>query len=103
MVASLVGGVLVAIAFLAIAVMRGGAAREPKPFWARGEAIESLAAVILVCMIALGFALVVSAVSAGWIPMLLGFAVAIVGCVIAFVLAPRQSASATSRIPAETA
>jgi hypothetical protein len=102
MITSLIGGALVAVAFVAIALMRGGAAREPKPIWARGEAIESLAAVFLVTMIALGFALVVSSVGTGWIAPLLGLAIAVVGSVVAAMLAPRPRDSEPSRIRAET-
>lgn len=97
MVGSLIGGGLVAFAFLAIAAMRGGAAREPKPLWARGEGIESLVAVVLVCMIALGVALVISSVGGGWIPLSLGLAVGLVGGVVAVILAPRPDAPEESR------
>jgi hypothetical protein len=90
MLMSLIGGALIAVSFLVIAALRGGAAREPKPFWARGEGIESM--VILVCFIALGFALVVSSVSMGLVPLLLGLAVAFVGSVIAVALVSRRSA-----------
>lgn len=92
MVRSLIGGALVGLAFVFIAALRGGAAREPKPFWARSEAIESMIAVLLVSMIALGLALVVSSVKGGWVPLVLGLAVAIAGMIVAIMMAPRRAA-----------
>lgn len=92
MVMSLIGGALVGLAFVFIAALRGGAAREPKPFWARSEAIESMIAVLLVSMIALGLALVVSSVKGGWVPLVLGLAVAIAGMIVAIMMAPRRAA-----------
>jgi hypothetical protein len=47
------------LAALFISLLRGRAARQPKPVWARTEAVESLVAVGLVTMIALGSALIV--------------------------------------------
>lgn len=105
MISALIGGALVALAFLSIALLRGGAAREPKPFWARGEAIESMVAVGLVCMLALGSSMVVSAVSSGWFALALGLAVAIVGSIGAILLAARRrdSAPGHAKAPARAA
>lgn len=89
MVLSLIGGALVALAFMFISALRGAASREPRPFWARGEAVESIVAVALVSMIALGLALVVSAARSGWIPPVLGLAVAFAGMIVAIMLARR--------------
>jgi hypothetical protein len=83
--------------------MRGGADREPKPLWARGEAIESMVAVGLVCMIAIGFALVLSTISGGWLAPLVGLAVAIGGSVLAVVMAPRRSEADPRRANAKAA
>jgi membrane protein YdbS with pleckstrin-like domain len=91
MIMSLIGGGLIALAFLAMAALRGGAAREPRPIWARSEMIESMVAIVLVCLIALGVSLIVNSVSGGWIPPLLGLAVALVGAIVAIMLAPRTS------------
>ncbi|NJM92243.1 MAG: hypothetical protein HC861_06075, partial [Rhodospirillaceae bacterium] len=89
----MIGGALVGLAFVFIAALRGGATREPRPFWARSETLESLIAVFMVSMIALGFALVVSSVKSGWVPLALGLAVAIAGMIVAIVLAPRRAAA----------
>ena len=91
MVLSLTGGALVGLAFVLIAALRGGAVREPKPFWARSEALESIIAVFLVSMIALGLAFVVSSVKGGWIPLVLGLAVALAGLIVAVMMAPRRT------------
>jgi membrane protein YdbS with pleckstrin-like domain len=103
MVVSLAGGGLVSVGVVLIAALRGGAAREPKPLWARSEMIESLVAVVLVCLIALGFSLVVSSVSGGWIGPLLGLAVIVVGCIAAIMLAPSRAETARKRAPAKAA
>jgi hypothetical protein len=89
----MIGGVLVGLAFVFIAALRGGGAREPRPFWARSEAIESLIAVLLVAIIALGLALVVSSVKSGWVPLALGSAVALAGMIVAITMAPRRAAA----------
>lgn len=98
MVLSLIGGALVGLAFVFIAALRGGAAREPKPFWARSEAVESTVAVFLVSMIALGLALVVSSVKGGWIPLVLGLAVAVAGLIVAIMMAPRRTVAAVGSV-----
>ncbi len=91
MVMSLLGGALVGLAFIFIAALRGGAARTPKPFWARSEAIESMIAVLLVSMIALGLAIVVSSVKSGWIPLVVGVAVGFAGLIAAIMMSSRRT------------
>jgi hypothetical protein len=101
MIMSLIGGGLIALAFMAIAALRGAAAREPRPIWARSEMMESMVAIVLVCLIALGVSLIVSSARGGWIAPLLGLAVAVVGTAVAILLAQRPSVR--SRAPAEVA
>ena len=93
MLTSLIGGALVALAFLLISVLRGSGARTTKRGGARSEVIESMVAVTIVCLLALGLSLVISSVRSGWIALLLGLAVAVVGSILAVVAAPPSRAS----------
>ncbi len=101
MITSIIGGGLVAGGFLLIAILRGGGQREPKPFWARSEGIESMVAVGIVTMLALGFALIVSAAGKGWLAPVIGLGLAFGGCVLAVMIGPRRTAP--TRSPASPA
>jgi hypothetical protein len=103
MITSLIGGTLVALAVLLISHLKRAMQRAPRPLWARGEMLESTLAVGLVCMLALGFALIVSATSrGGWLAFAAGAAVAIAGTAGAIVTGARAAGAAatTSQAPA---
>lgn len=100
MISSLIGGGLVALTILSIALLRGGAAREPKPLWARGEAIESMVAVSLVFTLALGIAMVLSSARSGWIAPAAGLAVAAAGSIAAILFGTRRRNSAPGPVAA---
>ncbi|HEY7607924.1 MAG TPA: hypothetical protein VIF14_01745 [Alphaproteobacteria bacterium] len=100
MISSLIGGAGVAIGCLIIAWLRVGASRVPQPFWARGEASESTLAVGIVCMLASGLAMIVSAVGSGLVAVLVGLAVAVGGSVLAIVIGARRNTAAPAGTPA---
>lgn len=92
MISSLIGGTLVALACLLISILKRSAQRKPKPFWSRSEVVESLVAVTLVCMIAHGFAMLVSSIgSGGWIALIVAGAIAVFGSAAAFVFDGRRA------------
>ena len=92
MFSSIIGGVIIAVASLLVALLRRSGQRQPKPFWMRKESIESWVGIGLVAMIALGFAMIVKSVSDGGIAALIvGAAVAIAGSGLAVVFVRRKS------------
>jgi len=92
MISSLIGGACVAISCLVIALLRGGASRTPKPFWAKGEWSESTLAIGIVSLLALGVSMLINAVENGLAAVLVGIAVAVVGSIGAVVIAMRRAA-----------
>jgi hypothetical protein len=92
MLPSLVGGALIAIGSLLVIILKRSGQREPRPFWARVETIESMVSVVLVTMFAAGAALIVDTVSVGWVAFAAGLALAVAGTAVAILLTRRRPA-----------
>lgn len=100
MISALIGGVLVALAFAFVILLKRRAEREPRPAWLRIEAIESLVAIGIVSMVALGGAMVIGT-AGNWPAFGAGMAVALGGSLLVFVATRRGRAAAPA--PAQPA
>ena len=103
MILSLGGGACIALAPLLIALLRGTASREPKPFWARRESTESTVAIGIVAILAIGISMMVTAAGSGLVSVLLGLAVAVGGSILAVVIGGRRNTRTSARAAAKAA
>lgn len=79
---ALIGGVLLAVSLLSLAVLKRFAGRDPNRRWIRAEALQSLLAVALVSGIAVGLTLIISSAGSGWTAPSVGAAIALAGFVM---------------------
>jgi hypothetical protein len=79
MIEALIGGVAIAAALLILMVLKLSAGRGREAHWTNRESVQSILAVGLVSLMALGGATIISTVGSGWPAPSLGFAVAVGG------------------------
>jgi hypothetical protein len=86
---ALIGGAALAAAMLVLAALKRNADRGHELRWMKSESVQSIIAVGLVAVIALGAATVISTAASGWPAPSLGFAVALSGLAVAVIYVGR--------------
>lgn len=89
MLQALIGGAALAAALLILGVLKRHANRGNESRWMKSDAVQSIVAVGLVTLIALGSSMIVATIGSGWPAPSLGLAVALSGFAVAVIYAGR--------------